>query len=196
MDKCYFLTFWWQTGCNQPVLHVVCTLVLGCCLVHCGLLCRWPSAFELTLEDPHYTTNEMQENSFPPHQNGGSAKNSLTWQIYLATQAFTTKSKEIREVKTFSTKTSSDVGMVPCVSEVHVCLHGKVNWQKTFRNKEGYLSMLSNPGQHSAVSYFLFPDSYFLNSDWSLPHSGFSLCTKHASLYCLGACHHNASQIR
>ena len=34
-------------------------------------------------------------------------------------------SKETREVKTFSTKTRSDVGMVTCVSEKHVCLHGK-----------------------------------------------------------------------
>ena len=29
-----------------------------------------------------------------------------------------------REVKTFSTKTSRDVGMVPSVPEEHVCLHG------------------------------------------------------------------------
>ena len=29
----------------------------------------------------------------------------------------------IREVKTFSTKTSRDVGMVPSVSKEHMCLH-------------------------------------------------------------------------
>ena len=52
----------------------------------------------------------------------------------------------IREVKTFSTKTSRDVGMVPSVSKEHMCLHGKINWQKNFRNKEGYHSMLNNPG--------------------------------------------------
>ena len=51
-----------------------------------------------------------------------------------------------REVKTFSTKTSRDVGMVPSVSKEHMCLHGKINWQKNFRNKEGYHSMLNNPG--------------------------------------------------
>ena len=56
------------------------------------------------------------------------------------------KSKETREVKTFSTKTSRDVGMVPCVSKEHVCLHGKINWWKNFRNKEGYHSMLNKPG--------------------------------------------------
>ena len=51
-----------------------------------------------------------------------------------------------REVKKFSTKTSRDVGMVPSVSKEHMCLHGKINWQKSFRNKEGYHSMLNNPG--------------------------------------------------
>ena len=51
-----------------------------------------------------------------------------------------------REVKTFSTKTSRDVGMVPSVSKEHMCLHGKINWRKNFRNKEGYHSMLNNPG--------------------------------------------------
>ena len=52
----------------------------------------------------------------------------------------------IREVKTFSTKTSRDVGMVPSVSKEHMCLHGKINWRKNFRNKEGYHSMLNNSG--------------------------------------------------
>ena len=52
------------------------------------------------------------------------------------------KSKETREVKTFSRKTSRDVGMVPSVSKEHMCLHGKINW----RNKEGYHSMPNNPG--------------------------------------------------
>ena len=47
-----------------------------------------------------------------------------------------------REVKTFSTKTSRDVGMVPSVFEEHVCLHGKINWWKNFRIKDGYHSML------------------------------------------------------
>ena len=56
------------------------------------------------------------------------------------------KSKETREVKMFSTKTSRDVGMVPSVSKEHVCPHGKINWWKNFRNKEGYHSMLNNPG--------------------------------------------------
>ena len=51
-----------------------------------------------------------------------------------------------REVKTFSTKTNRDVGMVPSVSKKHMCLHGKVNWQNNFRNEEGYHSMLNNPG--------------------------------------------------
>ena len=46
------------------------------------------------------------------------------------------KSKETREVKTFSTKTSRDVGMVPSVSKEHICLHGKINWQKNVRNKD------------------------------------------------------------
>ena len=64
------------------------------------------------------------------------------------------KSKETREVKTFSTKTRSNVGMVPCVSEEHVCLHGKTNWWKNSRNKEEYHSMLNNPGEHSVASYF------------------------------------------
>ena len=43
--------------------------------------------------------------------------------------------------------------MVPSVSEEHVCLHGKINWLN-FRNKEGYHSMLNNPGEHSVASYF------------------------------------------
>ena len=34
--------------------------------------------------------------------------------------------------------------MVPSVSEEHMCLPGKINWQKNFRNKEGYHSMLNN----------------------------------------------------
>ena len=46
-------------------------------------------------------------------------------------------SKETREVKTLSTKTSKDVEMVPSVSEEHMCLHRKTNWWKNFRNKEG-----------------------------------------------------------
>ena len=46
----------------------------------------------------------------------------------------------------YSTKTSRDVGMVPSVSKEHMCLHGKINWRKNFRNKEGYHSMLNNPG--------------------------------------------------
>ena len=56
------------------------------------------------------------------------------------------KSRETREVKMFSTKTSRDVGMVPSVSKEHMCLHGKINWWKNFRNKEGYHSMFNNPG--------------------------------------------------
>ena len=44
------------------------------------------------------------------------------------------KSKETREVKTFSIKTNTNVGMVPSVSEEHMGLHGKINWQKNFRN--------------------------------------------------------------
>ena len=80
------------------------------------------------------------------------------------------KSKETRGVKTFTTKTRRDVRMVPRVSEEHVCLHGKPNWWKNSRNKkgsptevnilrhpgiikEGYHSMLNNPGEHSAASY-------------------------------------------
>ena len=35
--------------------------------------------------------------------------------------------------------------MVPSVSEENMCLHGKINWWKNFRNKEGYHSMLNNP---------------------------------------------------
>ena len=57
-----------------------------------------------------------------------------------------------RGVKMFSTKTRRDVGMVPCVSEEHVCLHGKTIWWKNSRNKEGYHSMLTNRGEHSAAS--------------------------------------------
>ena len=41
----------------------------------------------------------------------------------------------------FPTKTSRDVGMVLCDSQTHLSLHGKTNWQKNFRNKEGYHSM-------------------------------------------------------
>ena len=63
------------------------------------------------------------------------------------------KSKETRGVKMFSTKTRRDVGMVLCVSEEHVCLHGKTNWWKNSRNKKGYHSMLTNRGEHSATSY-------------------------------------------
>ena len=64
--------------------------------------------------------------------------------------------------------------MVQRVSEEHVCLHGKTNWWKNSRNKEGYHSMrtnrsehsaaarskegyhsmLNNPGEHSVASYF------------------------------------------
>ena len=85
------------------------------------------------------------------------------------------KSKETSEVKCFPQKTRSDVGMVPCVSEEHVCLHGKstggkppgtrrgtIPWSPTEVNilrhpgtiKEGYHSMLNHPGDHSAASYF------------------------------------------
>ena len=39
--------------------------------------------------------------------------------------------------KTFSTKTSRDVGMVPSVSEEHMCLHGKINWWKTLGARRG-----------------------------------------------------------
>ena len=49
-------------------------------------------------------------------------------------------------LQTFSTKTSRDVGMVPSVFKEHMCLHGKINWRKNFRNKERYHSMLNNPG--------------------------------------------------
>ena len=65
-----------------------------------------------------------------------SLKRDLGHSLYIKT----------REVKTFSTKTSRDVGMVPSVSKEHMCLHGKINWRKNFRNKEGYHSMLNNPG--------------------------------------------------
>ena len=61
-------------------------------------------------------------------------------------------SKETRGVKTFPTKTRREVGMVPRVSEEHVCLHGKTNWCKNSRNKEGYYSMLTNRGEHFAAS--------------------------------------------
>ena len=43
----------------------------------------------------------------------------------------------------FSTKTSRDVEMVPSVSKEHMCLHGKINWQKNFRNKEGHHPYIS-----------------------------------------------------
>ena len=52
----------------------------------------------------------------------------------------------------FSTKTRRDVGMVPRVSEEYVCLHGKTNWWKNSRNKEGYHSMHSNQSEHSAAA--------------------------------------------
>ena len=47
------------------------------------------------------------------------------------------KNKEAREVKTFSRKTSRDVGMVPSVSEEHMCLHAKFIWWENFGNKVG-----------------------------------------------------------
>ena len=43
--------------------------------------------------------------------------------------------------KNVSTKTSGHVGMVHCVSQTHLCPHGKTNWQNNIRNKEGYHSM-------------------------------------------------------
>ena len=48
-----------------------------------------------------------------------------------------TKRKETREVKTFSTKTSRDVGMVPSVSKEHVCLHEKSTGGKTSGTRRG-----------------------------------------------------------
>ena len=63
------------------------------------------------------------------------------------------KSTETRVVKTFPTKTSRDVGMVLCVSRTQ--WHGKTNWRKNVRNKEGYHSMQQPPnhtGQHSLAS--------------------------------------------
>ena len=47
------------------------------------------------------------------------------------------KSKETREVKTFSTKTSQDVGMVPSVSKEDVCLHEKSTGGKTSGTRRG-----------------------------------------------------------
>ena len=49
----------------------------------------------------------------------------------------------------FPTKTRRDVGMVPRVSEEHVCLHGKTNWWKNSRNKKGSpteVNILRHPG--------------------------------------------------
>ena len=43
----------------------------------------------------------------------------------------------IREVKTFSTKTSRDVGMVPSISKEHMCLHGKTTGGKTSGTRRG-----------------------------------------------------------
>ena len=51
-------------------------------------------------------------------------------------------SRETKEVKTFSTKTSRDVEMEPSVSEEHMCPHGKMNWWKNFRNKEGHVATI------------------------------------------------------
>ena len=45
---------------------------------------------------------------------------------------------KLRGVKTFPTKTRRDVGMVPRVSEEHVCLHGKTNWWKTPGTRRGH----------------------------------------------------------
>ena len=42
-----------------------------------------------------------------------------------------------REVKTFPTKTSRDVGKVPSVSKEHMCLHGKINWRKKLQEQGG-----------------------------------------------------------
>ena len=44
----------------------------------------------------------------------------------------------LRVVRTFSTITSA--GMVQCVFEKHVCVHGKTDWQKT-PGTRGYRSM-------------------------------------------------------
>ena len=41
----------------------------------------------------------------------------------------------------FSTKTSTDVGMVPLSKQ----LHGKTNWQKKCRNKEGGAMTFKQP---------------------------------------------------
>ena len=49
--------------------------------------------------------------------------------------------RRTRVVKPFPTITSSDVGMVLCVSQTHLCLHGNIDWQENVRNKEGYHSM-------------------------------------------------------
>ena len=47
----------------------------------------------------------------------------------------------LHSVKSFPTKTSRDIGRMLCVPQIHLCLHGKPNWQKNVRNKEGYHSM-------------------------------------------------------
>ena len=47
----------------------------------------------------------------------------------------------IKGHKNVSHKTSRDVEMVLCVSQTHLCLHGKNNWQEIVRNKERYHSM-------------------------------------------------------
>ena len=71
----------------------------------------------------------------------------------------------------FPRKTRRDVGMVPRVSEEHMCLHRKTNWWKNSMNKKGSPTevnilqcpgtrrctipcMLNNPSEHSAASYF------------------------------------------
>ena len=51
--------------------------------------------------------------------------------------------KKVRNkgVKMFSTKTSTDVGMVPLIKQ----LHGKTNWRKKCRNKEGDAMTFKQP---------------------------------------------------
>ena len=42
----------------------------------------------------------------------------------------------VKRSESISHKTITDVGMVPRVSEEHVCLHRKTNWWKNSRNKK------------------------------------------------------------